>query len=563
MNKIIDCFGKIVKKFPQHIALVNDTDRMTYSELDLKSTQVANYLIKNNMSGKLICLHLESSFELVVCILGVLKSSGSYTCLDTRNPQLRKEMILKYAKAVISDRPLNTQKCPVISYDSLFESSSFEHQVTQNNELMCVIFTSGSTGQPKGVMLSHDNILSFINTQDDINENDCMAQFSSISFDAFQFELWSLLLKGGSLCFTSPKLLLKREELQKTVRQQGITLAFVTSALVNAGVLTNFIGCPSFRRLYFGGEQVQPNAIARDFSMLDYELMHCYGPSEASVWNVSQLVKEVMDPLPLGKPLANSKLKLMDQSGREIRESNTNGEIYLGGDCVAMGYLLDEELTHRNFILLSGERYFKTSDIAYWDENRQLIFSHRADNTIKLHGFRINLGEIDNEMASLDAAIQSKTIIHKGELGDLLVTFYCQCEMKEDVLRKKLSSRLPEYMIPNRLIKIDLFPLTTNGKVDVSVLTEKYITTEPVLIGDEDICDVILDIWRKLLGTKNIGYDDKYFEVGGNSVLMLKLHREMIKKFNVKIKMNELFTSATISQQAELINSKISSPYYS
>ncbi|MDQ2189947.1 MULTISPECIES: non-ribosomal peptide synthetase [unclassified Vibrio] len=556
MSSVINRFNQIVAAQPNKVALNSEQEQLTYQQLNHRATLVAQSLVSQGLSGQLVVLHFPSSIELVVSILGVLKAGGTYVCLDTAYPQQRKQYILdkSQSRAVITRHPLDLAVELTLDYSLLLLEPL--HTVPAHidpSPIMNVIFTSGSTGEPKGVKLSHTNILSFIDTHGDIVATDCMPQLSSIAFDAFQFELWVMLLNGGTLCLLPEKTLLNAPALKQAIERHQITMAFVTTALVNLGVLNHFIHQPTIRRLYFGGEELKSNAIKHDFPDYDFELVHCYGPSETSVWNVSYHCQQWEATLPLGNPLSNSTLLLVDQHGQAITTPNQIGEIYIGGPCVSEGYLHDDHLSQQSFRVIDGTRYFKTSDMAMWNADAQLVYSHRIGNTVKHNGYRINLNEIDRAIQSCDNQVQSVTTQLNGELA----TFYCQTQLDELAIRHRLNAILPAYMCPTHIVKVAQFPLTPHGKIDVQALHHHLNERQCYTQSSEDSADLILTIWRKLLGNPAIDLDDRYFECGGNSVLLLKLQRELNKQFSLNVKVSDLFAHTTVSEQAELIDSLI------
>lgn len=556
MSSVINRFNQIVTVQPNKLALSSEQEQLTYQQLNHRADLVAQSLLNQGLSGQLIALHFTSSIELVVSILGVLKAGGTYVCLDTAYPQQRKQFIVdkSQSRAVITSQPLDLMVSLTLDYSLLLLEPLQTAPVHINHSpIMNVIFTSGSTGEPKGVKLSHNNMLSFIDTHSDIVPTDCMPQLSSIAFDAFQFELWVMLLNGGTLCFLPEKTLLHALALKKAIERHQITMAFVTTALVNLGILNHFIHQPTIRRLYFGGEELKSNAIKQDFSHYDFELVHCYGPSETSVWNVSHHCQKWEATIPLGRPLSNSTLLLLDQRGQAITTPNQIGEIYIGGPCVSEGYLHDDILTQASFIVIDGTRYFKTADMAMWNAEAQLVYSHRTGNTVKHNGYRVNLNEIDRAIQSCDDKVQSVTTQLNGEL----VTFYCQPHLDELAIRRRLNAILPAYMYPTHIVKVELFPLTPHGKVDVSALHHHLLERHTYTQSSEDSADIILTIWRKLIGNPAIDFDDRYFECGGNSVLLLKLQRELNKQFSLNVKVSDLFAHSTVTEQAKLIDSLI------
>jgi amino acid adenylation domain-containing protein len=557
-TNVLDAFDLCVKNNPDKVAILSDEIELTYSQLQTKSDFFAQNLINRGVFGGVVCIDIASSPELIICILGVLKASCTYICFDSRTPLSRKRKIITQSESIL----IISNSADVesgISFSELSGTVEITDFKIVENELSTIIYTSGSTGEPKGVMVSHENIFSFVEATKNIDGNNRIAQFSSVAFDAFQFELWSALLKGGTLCLMPSEVLLEQRKTQELLSKFQVTTAFITTALINAGILPYFQNIDSFKRLFFGGEPLKNNVLIDVFAQNDFELVHCYGPTEACIWNVTFPVTHASFPLPLGKPLSNSTIKLVDENQNDITLPNVKGEILIGGECVTLGYFKDEIQTQEKFIVIDQQRYYKTSDIAFLNEEGLLVYSHRTDNTVKFNGFRVNLTEIDNMVMQADKQICSATVLYQNNLQDQIITFYCASELAESDIRSWLSQQLPHYMQPNRLIRVERFPHTVSGKVDKKSLLEQIMDASSPYDTDEelDVAGQICLIWNKLLGKEDIDDDDKFFDVGGNSVLILKLQREVNKIFKIKIRVTELFKNPSITMQAELVESLV------
>ncbi|WP_434526863.1 non-ribosomal peptide synthetase [Photorhabdus asymbiotica] len=556
---ILNRFSDSVNKFPDLIAIKEGKRRLTYRQLDAASDLVAKYLQENQFTEQLIGLHLKSSIELVICILGSIKAGNGYVCIDPTYPDNRKQFVAEKAELslVITIEPVTFDINKAVCYSEILEQRDNLQQTiirSTTYDLATVIFTSGSTGTPKGIMLRQANIVSFVGTFVDVSEQDCIAQFSSISFDAFVFELWVALSYGASMCIIDSETLLYKNRFYEAATKNKISMAFITTALINNGILDHFIGIASFRRLYFGGEAVQRNALIPVFNNLDFEVVHVYGPTETTVFCLKKTLNELGESIPLGKPFANATAILIDEQGEQITEAGVKGEILIGGAGVSRGYLDDPQLTNASFIKLEGKRYFKTSDLATLNEFGEFVFIGRKGNTVKLHGYRVDLNEVTYAIQAIEPNVIAETLLYYDDQENhYLVSFICHGKMSESEVSQALKQSLPDYMLPSQIIKIDAFPVNFNGKVDKGSLVKILDGFKAENSESESIEDRVLNIWRKVLGNRSVSYDDKYFEVGGNSVLLLKLKRELDKEFGIKIKMYDLFSNATVLDQANML----------
>ncbi len=579
---IIDRFMEQVDKRANSTALVFADKRLTYFQLNERANKLAHYLAENGVGpDKVIGIMVERSLEMVIAILGVLKSGGTYLPIDVDAPRDRIEYILGHARADVLLVSEETESGNAGSYKeiridspAIAEKSANELSVRISPaNLAYIIYTSGSTGKPKGVMVSHGNVNNFLNwaiQHFSLNETDKMMLITAISFDISVLEIFGSLLSGAEMHIMSRELLYDPPAFRDYCRNNLITVWHSVPSLM-IQYLTEFDGehmeafeIGTLRHIMLGGEAWSKDLARRIRTVFeDVQITNVYGPTEATIWVTSHLVGEqdLVDNsvLPIGKPIRNNKVYILDDAGK-LCGVGIPGEICIHGDNVTRGYLNNEEKTRENFSLHPqyGNLY-RTGDLGKYTGSGAIHYLGRKDNQVKVRGYRIELGEIENVLAESQEIQQCAVVVIKDEEVNRLVCYY---EAKEkltvETLRGRLAEKLPDYMLPSQFISLTKLPLTPNGKVDRKALTAYEITGRPALESEyvEPVTDnekILAQIWSNVLDVKKIGIKDNFFAMGGNSIKLVQVLLQL-KEYNLETTIMDCFKYRTIEELSEHLN---------
>jgi amino acid adenylation domain-containing protein len=594
-------FEAQVEQTPDAIALIYEDKQLTYQELNNRSNQLAHHLQKLGVSSEvLVGLCVERSVEMIVGMLGILKAGGVYVPLDPSYPQERLSFMIEDAQVPVLltqqhllER-LGADRSQVVCLDNDWNTIAQESQenltssVTGDN-LAYVIYTSGSTGKPKGVAVPHKavNRLVFNTNYIKLDPSDKVAQASNNSFDAATFEIWGALLHGAQLVGISRDVTLSPHDFALQLRQKGISVLFLTTALfqqIARDVPHAFAG---LRYLLFGGESIDPRWVKKVLKKgPPKQLLHVYGPTENTTFSSYYWVQDIPEEatsIPIGRPIANTQIYLLDGQLQPV-PIGVPGELYIGGDGLARGYLNRPELTAEHFIPNpfskdSGTRLYKTGDLARYREDGNIEFLGRLDNQVKIRGFRIELGEIEAMLSQHPAVAEAVVIIQEDVPGDKHLVAYVVPEeqfnnpksgppypplsrggiqnLKSSDLRQFLKEKLPQYMVPSAYVVINSLPLTPNGKVDRRLLpavdTLSLDTKEDYVAPRTPIEEELARIWAKVLGKQQVGIHDNFFELGGHSLLATQLTSRIRDAFQVELPVRHLFEAPTVALLARQI----------
>jgi amino acid adenylation domain-containing protein len=573
-------FEAQVEKTPEVVALAFEDQRlMTYRELNARANQVGHYLRKQGVGPEVrVGLCVERSVEMIVGLLGVLKAGGAYVPLDPAYPQERLAFMLKDAQVSVlltQQRLLDgllSYKGQAICLDSDWETIAREHEdnlsteVTADN-LAYVIYTSGSTGKPKGVAMHHRPLVNLISWQI-LNSPTpfCKAlQFASLSFDVSFQEMFSTWCPGGTLVLITEdqremaKLLhnLAKEEVERLFLPY-VALQQLSQEATNRGLVLE-----NLKEIITAGEQLHiTRSIGKFFTLLKgCTLRNQYGPSESHVvteFVLSGSPSHWPSLPPLGRPISNTRVYLLDAYLQPVPIGVT-GELYIGGEGVARGYLGRPDLTAEKFIPdpfseKQGGRLYRTGDLARYLPDGNIEFLGRIDRQVKLRGFRIELGEIEAVLTQHPRVREAVALVREEVSGDKRLVAYVVLEMREAVtsseLRSFLKHQLPEYMLPSNFVWLDALPLLPNGKVDREMLPvpdglrpdlqERFVAPRTPIEGK------LAQIWAQVLSLKQVGVHDNFFELGGHSLLATQVIAQVRDVFQVELPLRRLFEGPTI-----------------
>ncbi|MDQ1355029.1 MAG: hypothetical protein QG657_5338, partial [Acidobacteriota bacterium] len=433
------------------------------------------------------------------------------------------------------------------------------------DHLAYIIYTSGSTGKPKGVMVGHRSLVNLCcwhNTYFVITSWDRFSRYVGFSFDASICEFFPSLISGASICIIPEEIKLELEKLNCYYENNGVTVSLLPAQVAEQFMTINNT---SLRILEVGGDRL------KTFVKRNYQLYNCYGPTEDTICTTSYLVTESSDNIPIGKPIANNRVYILD-SDNCLQPVGVPGELYISGECLAQGYLNQPELTAEKFIYLHHSSFiihhlelYRTGDLARWLSDGNIEFLGRIDQQVKIRGFRIELGEIESCLMK-HPDIKEAVVLAQEESGDKYLCGYIvpTRELVIVELREYLSKDLPDYMIPSYFVQLEKIPLTPNGKIDRKALPGLELKTGAGYIAPRnDIENKLVKLWAEILGRDtahisqlqtSIGIDDNFFQLGGHSlkatILVSKIHKEL----NIRLPLAEVFINPTIRGLAESMN---------
>ena len=574
---ILDVFSRQVAAHPDKVALVYKEEELTYRELDELSNQLAHCLRSQGVSlGSGVGILFRRSTEMIVSILGVLKSGGVYVPLDPTLPLSRLSYIQEDADLsciVSNDRDLYNEigldASLYLEYNQLtgypVSGFDFEGDITSSAYVM---YTSGTTGRPKGIEITQGNILTLIYDQGSIviREDDRVLQWSNYAFDGSTYEIFGSLLSGASLYMISESEAPYASELSGVFKRYDITVSFMTTALFNSFVDYDVDGLSGVRKLLFGGELVSVPHVERALSALGSDrLIHVYGPTETTVFATYYPIDSVASlgvTVPIGYPLSNMQTYILGDS-LEVLPVGVVGELCLGGSGLARGYLNREELTSEKFIahpFKEGERIYKTGDLARWLPDGSIAFVGRKDDQVKIRGYRIELGEIESVLHDVSGVVQGVVQVTTDAQGVKRLVGYVvvEADLDREGIISGLSERLPDYMIPQLWVLLDSLPLNRNGKVDKKSLPNVDVSELQGVeyVAPQTVTEVKLSqYWSELLGVERVGIEDDFFVLGGHSLLATRVATYIRGEFEVDIRIRDLFSYTRLVDLCSYIDS--------
>ncbi|MCK4259937.1 MAG: amino acid adenylation domain-containing protein, partial [Halanaerobiales bacterium] len=565
-------FEEQALKTPDHIVGVFGEQQLTYGELNEKANQFARVLREKGVGSDIIVAMLvERSLEMMIGILGILKSGGAYLSIDPEYPEERIEYMLEdsQVKIVLTQNhlidKLQVSNREVLSLDDekLYrgEMSNLE-KINSSHDLAYVIYTSGSTGKPKAVMIEHCNIVNTIvwrKNDVQLSSNDKVLQLLSYSFDAFVVNFFTPVVCGAQLIMLSNEDFKDPMAIKEVIRKHGITHFNCVPSLFSA-----LLDCltpkdaKTLRMIALGGEQITANLIERSKKMnSDLEIVNEYGPTENSV--VTTCLRNVQPNfiIPIGQPIMNTRIYIVD-SRMKLVPMGVPGEICIAGAGLARGYLNRPELTaekfvQNHFVTLTtgeciGERMYRTGDLGRWRSDGMIEFIGRVDYQVKIRGYRIEIGEIEAQLLK-HKAVKEVAVIDRDDMGGtryLCAYFVSDSELMD--LREYLLNVLPEYMIPAFFIQLEKLPLTLNGKLNRKALPEPdgMIGIEYVVPKTEEE-EKLAEIWGMTLGREQVGINDNFFELGGDSIKAIQIIARVSQQ-GINITVKDIFKYKTIDK---------------
>ena len=571
-------FEAQVARTPDAIAAIFDNQHLTYQQLDERASQLARYLQSHDIQpGHIVGLYLNRSLDMLVGLLGVLKAGGTYLPLDPAFPSERLAFMAQDAQVslILTQQELLDEifqhDAALICLDTDWEaiaSSNQQQPITSRptpEDLAYIIYTSGSTGKPKGVQLPHQAAVNFLTTmaqEPGLQPDDILLAVTTLSFDIALLELFLPLSVGACVVIADRNTVADGYQLSQLLTQHNITVMQATPATWRLLLDAGWQGSDQLKILC-GGEAF-PQDLASQLLGKCQSLWNMYGPTETTVWSTIHQVTEVNGSIPIGRPIANTEVYILDNHLQPV-PVGVPGLLYIGGQGLAKGYLNRPELTAEKFIphpfsTQPGARLYCTGDLARYLPDGRLECLGRIDHQVKVRGYRIELGEIEAVLNQLPDVEQALVIVREDTPGDKRLVAYLiatQTELPIAELRQTLKQTLPDYMVPSAFVTLDTFPLTPNGKIDRHALPDPELSREDQAasyVAPETLVEETLaDIWRHILGIEPISIHDNFFDLGGHSLLAVKVISRIQQAFEITIPLNSLFKAPNILDLALLI----------
>ncbi|WP_211750154.1 non-ribosomal peptide synthetase [Paenibacillus sp. Marseille-Q4541] len=538
---VVELFEDQVERTPMHVAVSLGKEHITYADLNAKSNQLARQLRAAGVCrNQFVGIMAERKIETIIGLLAILKAGGAYLPIDPKYPYNRIKFLLSDSQSqVILTRensvPTDFAGQSSIKHINILDEEHYSGQdsnlqrVNIPDDLAYIIYTSGTTGQPKGVMIEHRSINRLVrNTNYADFTRARILQTGSLAFDASTFEIWGALLNGGSFCFVEEEVLSDAKLLEHSIADNQVNMMFITTALYNQMIRLNPHVFDSLQQLLFGGEATSEEHVdiltSRNPGI---RFSNVYGPTESTTFATYYQINgnAVRTKTPIGKPISNTQAYVITEG--KLCGIGVPGELYIGGAGVARGYLNRPKLTQEKFIdnpYRPGERMYRTGDLVRWLEDGNIEYLGRMDDQVKLRGFRIELGEIESKLRDMHEIEDAAVIVREDQ--DRYLCGYVVGEKQLDmaVIRERLSTNLPNYMIPAHFVQMECIPLTRNGKLDKRSLPKPEITASHLYAQPRDAVETsIVEVFQEILGAEKVGIDDSFYELGGDSIKAIRM----------------------------------------
>jgi amino acid adenylation domain-containing protein len=548
-------------------ALVFNGTQMTYGELDARSDSLAGILgDKGIKAGSIVGIIARRSLEMMVGILGILKAGGAYLPIDPEYPEERvnymigdsgAELLLTYGAE--AGRNVFPGEIIDLKDPKLYNNDNYEIGIANSPEDPAyVIYTSGSTGKPKGVMIRHRNVVNFIEgvcSRIEFARNSTILALTTLSFDIFVLETLLPLIKGQKIVIADEECQRDSKLLSRLIMDNKIDMVQTTPSRIQL-LMTGGGDRECFnvvKKIMIGGEAISPRLLADLSSVSNARIYNMYGPTETTVWSTIKELTGQKD-ITIGKPISNTRIYILDKNQR-VLPVGVAGQLFIAGDGVGIGYLGRAELTDEKFIpnpFVKGERMYCTGDLARWLSNGEIEYIGRDDFQLKLRGYRVELGEIEEAVRNIDGISDCVVVAKDNNAGDkYLVGYYTSTrEIAKSEIAGSLERKLPEYMVPGIYIRLDKIPLLPNGKTNRKELPEPDRTalSSEFEEAGTDAEKKLVEVWQEVLNRDVIGIHDNFFELGGNSLRLVMLHAKIEEIYPGKVKIADLFTYSTIGK---------------
>ncbi len=572
---------------PDQTAVIDENGRLSYAELDTQANQLAHRLRRAGVGpDTVVGLATDRSVDMVVGLLGILKAGGAYLPLHYEHPpaRLAHQLQSSGAKAVVTQSAVLEHHLPefdgeLICLDREADRSALQAEpstapevpVTPAN-LVYVIYTSGSTGTPKGVAVTHGNLVNYVS---DIvrrlgadSEPLSFGVVSAISTDLGNTSVFGALCSGGTLVLVTPAVAADPVSFARQLETTPVDVIKITPSHIGALLAGDDPRALPRRTLVLGGERAPWDLVSRIQGLSDCAIINHYGPTEATVGCCTLAVTDGpgrYEPatVPIGRPISNTTCYVLDDRSRPVA-IGVSGRLFVGGAGVAQGYLAQPELTAERFVAdpfatSPGARMYDTGDLARWLPDGTLEFLGRADEQLKIRGYRVEPAEVESALRSHPEVDDAVVVARSNPAGGLRLLAYCAVDgaVSSEELQRHIADWLPEYMLPTAIVTLDSLPRTPSGKVDKLALPEPAAATP----GDGEFVaprtpveQTVARMWSQALGVERIGVHDDFFALGGHSLLATQVVAQVRSEFAVELPLSSLFTCPTVeSLGAEIV----------
>ncbi|WP_068713714.1 non-ribosomal peptide synthetase [Vibrio tritonius] len=583
IHQKVECYAY---QSPDSVAVMTDNDHLTYGDLNTRANQLAHWMVQQGVgSESRVALCFDRSCEWIVAMLATLKAGAGYVPMDPAYPAERiaymlsdsqpqlvlsdgyvdiTQMLTTNAQASDAEQRFSGKVVNVTTDAALWQHASKENLSVEGltpNNLAYIIYTSGSTGLPKGVMVEHgqlNNLIEWHQETFQVGAGTCTSALAGMGFDAAVWEIWPSLTAGA--CITMPTLAVSKdpEALLTWWQAQPIEVGFLSTPIAELAFARE-VQPQKLRALLVGGDKLNRLAPAS----ATYSLFNNYGPTETTVVATSGLISAQQSSLPIGRPLTNTSVYLLDAYGQLVPRGVV-GEIYIGGAGVARGYVNRPDMTNERFVVdpfsdKPNARMYRSGDLARWNQDGTLEFLGRNDDQVKIRGFRIELGEIAAVLQQQQSIEEAVVVARSDGQQQRLVAYFTANngdgarQLDIDELRSALDEVLPDYMVPAAFVALDTMPLTANGKIDKRALPKPddsaFVRRAYSAPQGELECQLAA-IWSVLLGVEQVGREDNFFELGGHSLMATQLAARIRSELGLELSLTTLFAHPQLSALA-------------
>jgi amino acid adenylation domain-containing protein/non-ribosomal peptide synthase protein (TIGR01720 family) len=569
-----DLIREQVARTPEAVAVRSGTVSLTYRQLDTRARQIASALRRCGLgAGAVVGLCIGRGPDMVPALLGVLEAGAAYVPLDPSFPAERLAYMLEDSGAAVTltergvpdtlrARLATTAPLLLLEDIGAGDDPADLRRSPTPDDLIYVLYTSGSTGKPKGVMVTHRavvNLLCGMKEHPGMSSSDVVLALTTLSFDIAVVELFLPLSVGATIVLVNDADALDPGRVMQLMN--GVTVVQATPSRYRLLLDAGWEGAPGL--VAFSGGEALPRDLSRAILDRCGRLWNLYAPTETTVYSIGAEIGRDDGDVPIGRPLANTRVYVLDESLEPVPVGAT-GELFIGGDGVALGYRNNPQLTAERFLPdpfdgRPGARMYRTSDRARWRPDGVLEFLGRLDHQVKIRGYRVELGEIESVLAAHPAVSRAAVLIREDRPGDIrLIAYYALRDaavVDEARLREHLQERLPAYMLPSHLVRVAAIPLTPNGKVDAKALPSPLADGAPpeAVAPGTPVERELAAIFAEVLGRAQVPADQSFFNLGGHSLLLIAVQTRIAERLDAEIEMVEFFRHPTIRDLAALV----------